>query len=389
MGMAVSFLALCSLRGPLSSLSDSTIRLALPPAAFPRLLPTSPRLSLSHLADMVVTRRKSYASDSEVHRCEFINISNPDASGGAIRSSARIRIVNTLFRGCDARSGGAIALSNSASLQLVTADCCSAGDSGAVEMRTEETHTCDFTLTLFIDVSANYYGAVYRNSWGKFLVESSNFTRPSASSCVGCMEADYGGMTMQFSVVCGAVAGRHNGALSTRHLYYLRIESCRFEVCAQVSRKAASAAVLLVYDCPQSSIVRRCAFVDIETSASRTITVAQGHVLSVVQCCFSGKRKSELPKQGITVRNCSFAVENCAARMAFANVSAGYNPMMTAPPFTTDAAGDPRRRRSHLELFARATIAGLIFAAVMIVGQSIVRRGIGSGERRRKAFQGQ
>jgi hypothetical protein len=166
--------------------------------------------------DVLVTRRKSYASESDVDRCQFIDISNPEASGGAIRSSAPIRVVNTLFRGCESRFGGAIAVSNSASLQFVTADRCTADESGAFEMRTEEAHGCDFTLSLFLDVSAQYYGAVYRNSWGKFLVASSNFTRPAAAACVGCMEADYGAATMRFSSVCGAAAGQHNGALCVR-----------------------------------------------------------------------------------------------------------------------------------------------------------------------------
>jgi hypothetical protein len=348
-------------------------------ATFRRLLSTSPLLSLSRLMDTVVTRRRSYGSAREVHRCQFIDITNPDASGGAIRSSAGLRVVNTLFRGCESRSGGAISITNSASLEFVTADCCAAEDCGAFEMRTEESHQCHFTLSLFLDTFASRYGAVSRHSWGMFVVSSSNFTRTIASDCIGCMEADYGSTTMRFSAVCDAAAGQQNGGLCMRHLTSLRIESCRFERCSHVSMDVESAAALLVVDCPLAATVRGCAFVDIDV---HTIAVVKGHVLSVVECCFAGKSKRELPNLGIANWNCSFGEQNCEAGVKPAGGGAGYNPIRSIEQVPTEAA--QHRRRSHVELFVQAMIVGVI-VPVLIVGLSIVRR----AERRPKAFEGQ
>jgi hypothetical protein len=211
--------------------------------SFSRRLSSPVHLSkASRLRGETVTSRQVASSTFDIERCQFTGISEADEPGGAVRSTDAVRVVNTLFRNCQGKSGGVISSISALSLYFTTFEECRAEQGVAMDLRTEDSHSCDAILTLVTDVSPELFGAIYRQARGEFYTMSSNLTRPRGDKCVGCMEAKFGSMAMKYCVLTESSADSHNGGVCCRDFESLAIDCCFFDRCRHTLNEEVASA---------------------------------------------------------------------------------------------------------------------------------------------------
>jgi hypothetical protein len=305
-----------------------------------------------------------------IERCQFIRVFSEGRQGGAIFSSAKVAVVHSLFDRCSAETGGAMSASSEISVDYSTFTECNASESGAIDHRTTDDADFDVDQCLFLDDSADFFGAIYGSSTAFFVIASTNFTSPRARECVGCLDSQLGHLRMHFSILLGSGARAHNGGFCIREPDSMRIDSCLFAHCSHTSHEKAAAAVFLIYNNPYDSSILNSAFVDNQYSNSYTISVALGYPLILTGSCFTGPKEHE-------VCNCvivggAFGVEECAQLVALTG-QAGYDPQSKKTPIAR-YKGRPSRSVGVAAFLGRPIAASVVIAFLLTTVQTFLRR---------------
>jgi hypothetical protein len=261
---------------------------------------------------------------AEFEQCQFIGVRMMLGDGGAILASVPVQLFNCRFADCWGHKGGAVSTNRSLSLHFVTFVSCSAGDGGAIDMRSAGRDSLELNLCLFLGNHAKYFGSFYRMTKGSTRLSSSNMTSSAASQCVGSAEAKFGSVDVRYTVLENSTAKAHNGGFCARLLESMRITRCLFARCRHTSDQQDAASALIVHNNACDSGLTDFQFVANAPDRSFTIVVATGHVFVVRGCLFSGP-PAELRTDNLIPEMCLFA-QNEFAPISFRSFARGRAP---------------------------------------------------------------